>query len=76
MHSASAVPLGAVPSSLSPLHSASVHVTEFSPVSNPEPVGEGGCEGKRSRQGRDWFGEDYLSPMKLVRDNPSFCASV
>lgn len=76
MHSVSAVPLRAVPSSLSPLHSASVHVTEFSPVTNPEPVGEGGCEEKRGQQGNNWFGEDYISPTKLVRDRPSICASV
>lgn len=54
--------LSAVPSH-SPLHSASVYVTEVSHLTNPVPVGrEGDGRGREER-----FGEDYLSPMKLVR---------
>ena len=43
--------------SASPLHSASVQVTDVSSLANPAPVGG------RTKEN---FGEDYLSPTRLV----------
>jgi hypothetical protein len=46
--------------SASPLHSASVHLTDVSSLANPAPVGRKGGRTKEN------FGEDYLSPTRLV----------
>jgi Leucine-rich repeat (LRR) protein len=45
--------------SASPLHSASVHLTDVSSLANPAPVGRKGGRTKEN------FGEDYLSPTRL-----------
>lgn len=61
-YSASAVSLRSSPVH-SPLHSASVHVTQLSSSPNPMPVEKQELVINEVVR----FGEDYLSPMRLVR---------
>jgi hypothetical protein len=51
----------------SPLHSASIHISQLTEASsNPQPQ-EARDEGRRQPMSREALSQDYLSPMKLVQ---------